>query len=403
MSWLLKIVEGPMAGAEVALVTGTRVKIGSTDDCDIVVADASIPTFSLDVSDRDVTLVTALGDARVLRPFELESQGTTTFALGPSEGAWQPLVRRAPDPEPEVADTPPPEAVEEKETSSDEAKTSQEEKRPRRKGCGCGCALVVFLLLLILAILAWVFRTPIKTRFPKVAETVKVCVSTMRGWFPSSSKEDRAMSSTGPTLQDIADQYGLELLQKGGNPLLRGNVRLRTERLAIRALALAEDARTAFEVTDDESLKNSSEHTLFTVTEGALKVISASNRVIVLSGYAPSAADLERAIRALNADVPGIAKVETTGVQMGGTPPAAVAKTAFATPGVKAKKTSPPPAASRRDYPIAGIITRPYPLVVMRNGLRLAEGAEVGTAVIERIEEDRLILREGKTTFEWKP
>ena len=164
-----------------------------------------------------------------------------------------------------------------------------------------------------------------------------------------------------------------------------------------------ENAQTTFDLTDDESLKASSDELLFVVTEGALKAVAASNRVVTLSGYAPSSAELERAIRALNADVPGIDRLETSAIQVGGTPPVAVAKTKFAAPGVKATTPARAAAVARRDYPIAGIITKPYPLVVMRNGLRLAEGAQVGTATIERIEEDKLILREGKTTFEWTP
>ncbi len=56
-----------------------------------------------------------------------------------------------------------------------------------------------------------------------------------------------------------------------------------------------------------------------------------------------------------------------------------------------------------RDFPIAGILMHPYPCVVMRGGMRLAVGAQLGTASLVRIEADRLILRDGHTTFEWKP
>ena len=71
MSYLLKIVEGPMKGAEIALVPGTRVKVGSADSCDIVVADASLPgvAFELDVTDSAVTLILPAGDAKTMHPF----------------------------------------------------------------------------------------------------------------------------------------------------------------------------------------------------------------------------------------------------------------------------------------------------------------------------------------------
>ena len=56
-----------------------------------------------------------------------------------------------------------------------------------------------------------------------------------------------------------------------------------------------------------------------------------------------------------------------------------------------------------RDYPIAGILTAPYPCVVMRDGQRVMEGALIGTAVLVKIEADRLRMRDGGTEFEWKP
>ena len=411
MNWLLKIVEGPQAGAEVALVTGTRVKIGPADDCDIVLADAALTAFVLDVSERDVTLTTASGETHALRAFEIQTQGTTAFALGPAEGAWQPLVRPAPAAEPEPA----PESAPEPASAPDEpapgasGETPASAGRPRRgRGCGCGClcAVLFLLLLLLLAAAAWRYWPWIRARRPVEAEKVETAVAAARGWcmsFVEKRKKAEPAPERGPSLADIARQHGLELLARDGHPLLKGNVRLRTERLAIRALALGEDGRTAFDLTDDETLKASSDELLFVVTEGALKAVSASNRVVVLSGYAPNAAELERAVRALNADVPGIDRLETSAVQVGGTPPKAVAKTKFAAVAAKTPVAAAVSPVARRDYPIAGIITKPYPLVVMRNGLRLAEGAQVGTAVIERIEADRLVLRDGKSAFEWRP
>ena len=43
MKFLLKIVQGPNAGAEIALVEGVRVTLGSADSCDIVLADPTLP------------------------------------------------------------------------------------------------------------------------------------------------------------------------------------------------------------------------------------------------------------------------------------------------------------------------------------------------------------------------
>ena len=417
MNWLLKIVEGPQAGAEVALVTGTRVKVGPGDDCDIVLSDAALTAFVLDVSERDVTLTTASGETRALRAFEIQTQGTTAFALGPAEGTWQPLVRPAPvdepapGPESETAEPAPAESAFEEpapasETSGETAEAGGRPRRGRGCGCGCLCAVLFLLFLLLLAAAAWRFWPRIRARRPVEAAQVEKALVAARGWYMSfmeKRKKAEPVPVRGPSLADIARQYGLELLAQDGHPLLKGNVRLRTERLAIRALALGEDARTAFDLTDDETLKTSSDELLFVVTEGALKAVSASNRVVALSGYAPNAAELERAIRALNDDVPGIDRLETSSVQVGGPPPKAIAKTKFAAASAKAASVAAAAPVARRDYPIAGIITKPYPLVVMRNGLRLSEGAQVGTAIIERIEADKLVLRDGKSTFEWRP
>ena len=88
MSWMLKVTEGPLKGAEIALVDGMRAKVGSSDACDIVIADATLAAeaFDLDVSPAAVTLVEPDGKATELLPFEARSFGTTTFVVGPEDG-----------------------------------------------------------------------------------------------------------------------------------------------------------------------------------------------------------------------------------------------------------------------------------------------------------------------------
>ena len=50
MSFLLKIVEGPNKGAEIALVDGVMVTLGKGDDRDIVLADRTMPDAPLKVA-----------------------------------------------------------------------------------------------------------------------------------------------------------------------------------------------------------------------------------------------------------------------------------------------------------------------------------------------------------------
>ena len=249
-------------------------------------------------------------------------------------------------------------------------------------------------------------RASIEARWPQVARFRAEVESAVQGqwgrWF-GTARPASAPVAKGPTLPELAAQHGLALVETNGVRQLAGNVRRRTERLAIRALALADDPSVQFNLTDDETLRASADELLFVVTEGALKATAASNRVVTLAGYAPSAAKLERALRALAADVPGIERVETKAVQVGGPAPAGTVA-AEVTPDVP--KGGRPRAGQERKRtvePIAGILMHPYPCVVLRTGLRLAEGAQIGTATIVRIEADRLILRDGKTEFAWRP
>ena len=57
MNYLLKIVQGANAGAEIALAEGV-VTFGSSDACDIVLADASLPAeaFAVETSAAGVSL-----------------------------------------------------------------------------------------------------------------------------------------------------------------------------------------------------------------------------------------------------------------------------------------------------------------------------------------------------------
>lgn len=405
MNWLLKIVEGPLKGAEVALVDGRRVSLGSDDACDIVVGDAALAAQAceLDVSGTGVTVLTPDGAATALKPFEVRTFGTTAFAVGPVDQPWGDLVY----PPPEAPDAPVPAPSEPSaEPEAAEPPPAEAEAAPKRRH-GCLGTLLVLLLLLVGALaLLHCCRASIEARWPQVARFRAEVESAVQGqwgrWF-GRARPASAPVATGPTLPELAAQHGLALVETNGVRQLAGNVRRRTERLAIRALALADDPSVQFNLTDDETLRASADELLFVVTEGALKATAASNRVVTLAGYAPSAAKLERALRALAADVPGIERVETKAVQVGGPAPAGTVAAEVAPDAPKGGRPRAGQERKRTVEPIAGILMHPYPCVVLRTGLRLAEGAQIGTATIVRIEADRLILRDGKTEFAWRP
>ncbi len=417
MNFLLKIVEGPMKGAEIALVAGTRLRVGRGDDCDIVLADASLDAlaFELDVTESGVTLVRATGEMVAMRPFEVQEFGTTAIALGPSEGAWEPLVKPQP-PEAETA----PAAPEPPPASATPAEESAETPKKRR---GCRGALVVFLLLLGLLVAALWFlwgKNVDWAHFDWAKEQARLQerFQGKAAHAPPAAVEETAQARAARSakaaadLKDLAAKNGLVFEEKAGVRLLKGNLTRRTERLALRALALAADPAVRFDLTDDETLKTAANETLFSCSDGAIKVVAASNRVVKLEGFAPSPSALDAVLRALNADVKGIEKLDTANVAVGGLAPAAVAATPFvvqngiATAATSARRSARPAkgaAASGRDYPIAGILTEPFPCVIMRDGSRLTEGAQIGAATLVKISADHLTLSEGGRTIDWRP
>ncbi len=449
MSFLLKIVEGPTKGAEIALVEGLRVSVGSGDDCDIVLADGSLPAhaFELDVTATTVTLVKG-DETQALTPYEIVDVGTTAFAVGPAEGEWPENLARAKGlaagatgarsgqpadgatgvkpgrpadgatgAKPDVAGANSSAAgarlgvkgsasvASAAGASPAEAEASGNASERRRRGC-LFVALLFLSSLVILAGLLFFFWPRVRAACP-AAETARVAVVGQSlhawGWAKGLCREIHARCAKpapavvpGPSLAEIAAQHGLALGERNGAPLLAGNLRRRTERLAIRSLALADDPNVRFDLTDDETLKAAANELLFVVTEGALKAVAASNRVVTLVGRIQTAAALTEAVRALNSDVKGIERLETRGVAVGGTAPTA----ADEAPALPKRRTAKP---SSPDYPIAGILTAPYPCVVLRNGTRLTEGASLGTARLVRIAADKLTLTDGGTTFEWRP
>ena len=413
MERLLKIVEGPMRGAEIALVVGTRIKVGRGADCDIVVADASLPetAFELDVADAAVTLILPDGTAREMRPFEIHAFGTTTVALGPAEGAWEelrPANREVPAETPEEAPANP-------EPPAEPAPAEvEEEKRKSGFGCGIGCLGVILLILIVLA-LAWLFRGLLVERMPQlkpVVERIESFVSERAsdGKTPSAPQPKRTATMS---LRELAAQHGISYAEKEGIPVLSGNLAHRAERLAIRALALATDRHCELELSDDETLASSADALLFTVTEGALKLFAASNRTAVLSGYAPTAASLGAALMALRADVPWVSEIDTGAVRVGGPVPAEHKDSAFAVTGALSGARSEATAKEsaevldirisdvngrrlpRNMFPVAGVLTRPYPCVVLRDGHRIVEGGQLGSYTVVRIAADVLELKQG--------
>ena len=406
MNRILKIVGGPLKGAEIALVGGTRVKVGSGDSCDILVSDATLPklAFELDVGDEDVTLVTPDGETKTMLDFEAREFGSSAFAIGPAEGVWQEIVwpergnQESGTGDQELGNEDQgsgsgeepaeekPEAEGAKPETGGEEPGAENEKPASR--VGYLVSLVVFIL--VVALLGWFFW-----RYrDRVAET-------WRSWFSGRGAEVATAEAAGPTIGDIAARYGLKLSGTADRTVLTGNFKTRAQRLKAVAEIYSVLPGADLELTDDESLLTASSDLLRLVTDGAITVTNAADRALWLKGYAPSPEALHDILVALNTDVPGIDRVDCRGVVCG----TGTSEPEYSAPILPGVTPKPRKAKSvvRPNLPVCGILTTPYPCLILRNGARVSVGGEFGGCVIERITSDSVTLRNTSGSFEWRP
>lgn len=399
MSFLLKIVEGPNKGAEIALVEGVAVTFGKGDDCDIVIADSTMPAEPMKIEPSE-TGVTVGGEA--LKPLHVKTVGATSFAVGPADAPWGELVWPSSEkPKVEEPKVEEPKVEETNKPNPEEPGDKRSEKRSRH-GC-VGCLLAMLALLMVLIALGWVFRGRIKE-------------GDWSKWYDRFINRSRAGDSSvsgvhsPATLESIAEKYGLTFANEGATSSLSGNLATRRERLAATAEAYEAMPGVELDITDDESFRTAAEDALFTLTEGALKVSVATNRFLRIVGSSPSPAALKKTIEALNGDLPRLRDVDMTGVRIRG---AAVSKTADAvydeTAPTLVSDSNPKRYVAKQsrnkktEFPVCGIFTVPYPCLVMRDGKRIFEGASIGDSVILKIEADSVTVTNSTGRFEWKP
>ena len=413
MNFLLKIVEGPNKGAEIALVSGVAVTLGKGDDCDIVLADTTLPStpFSIEASDGGVTV-----DGEPLEPFAVKTAGATSFAIGPADAPWGELKW------PEKVESPKPEAESRSESGGESRETADaksgdataapnsspapdEEDKPKKKrgGC-CGCLVVLVVLILVMAGLAWFYRAEVRDYCDSKGYDIRVLGNVVQ-LVGSSDKSEKPTVAEKITLASIAARYGLSVEEGDGTAKLVGNLKTRAERL--RATAEAYEAKPGVELdlSDDESFRTAADDALFTLTEGALKVLVATNRVLSIGGIARSPAALTRTLTALNDDLPKLRNADVAGVRFGVVPrhestvagPKEFPFVDSSVSRLKAKKSGTP------SLPVCGILTKPYPCLVMRDGARVLEGASLGENVILKIEADAVTVTNSTGRFTWKP
>ena len=408
MSFILKIVEGPNRGAEIALVEGVAVTLGKGDECDIVLADSTLPEEPLSI-EANGDAVTVNGEQ--LEQFAVKTLGATSFAVGPADAPWGELKWPAKgeisrkDAEPQGKETQAEEAHGEEDLR--DSATPREEKadapEPEKKKHGClGCLVVLVLLVLLLGVLAWLFRATVRPYAEKVLAYARESLHVGGGTGGAGMGAALPM-----TLSEVASSYGLELEENDGQAKLSGNLKTRAERL--RATAEAYEARPGvdLDLSDDESFRASADDALFTITEGAIKVVAATNRVLSIAGTSSSPFALKRILESLNTDLPKLRDVDAAGVVYGMVPGNEKSEEGDGDDGETPigvfharRRTS---KAKEPSLPVCGILTAPYPCLVMRDGSRVLEGAALGGNVIVKIEADAVTVTNATGRFTWKP
>ena len=393
MNLLLKIIEGPNKGAEAALIEDVAVTLGKSDECDIVLADATMPDKVTICANADgVTL-----DGLPLAPLHLKTLGATVIAVGPADEPWGELIQDEPPvtasapaeaPADEVA--PAPAAADE--SPKAEAESSSEAAAEKHHSHGWLWCVLIVLVIIALILLGWWKREPLKQYIARFTDK------------SASVKSAQTEIELAPTLAQLAKKYGLSL---EGNTL-SGNFATRSERLAVTAEAYSVQPGAELDFSDDESFRSAANDALFVLTEGALKVTQAAERELVITGEIANRDVLEGVLRALAADLPKMRKIDVSAVQFTPLAPsvlAPVVPTPQATParvvGTPAKRAAQQSAVV---MPVCGILTQPYPCLVMQDGRRLFEGAEINGATIVKIEADTITLSDASgRTFTWKP
>ena len=418
MNFILKIVEGPNKGAEIALVSGVPVTFGKGEDCDIVLADPTLPAEPISIEASEVGVTT---DGEPLEPLEVKTVGATSFAVGPADEPWGELKwpERGKDPTQSRREA---EGAEEGDDgleshtpseprSESPAEPPQEKEKKGRGGC-CGCLVALVILLLALAVAAWFFRDRLRESRDRLMESGRldrIC-EIGREWYSKfacgSGGDAEPAAAKCASLSDVAARYGLSVEEGNGPARLSGNLKTRAERL--RATAEAYEARPGVELdlSDDESFGAAAGDALFTLTEGALKVLSATNRVLSIGGISSSPEALGRTLRALNSDLPRLRSLDTAQVKFGTVPRHDAAEgvrggsSAAPYGGVLRRQ---PKKADAHSLPVCGILTKPYPCLVMRDGTRVLEGASVGGSVVLKIEADAVTVTNSAGRFTWRP
>lgn len=403
MSFLLKIVQGPNAGAEIALAEGVTLSVGSADTCDIVFSDAAVEplAFELEVTEERVMAILPGGKTIKLDPYHVTLVGTTALAVGPLEGAWKELVW----PKREVIAQD--ETAEQAEEATVLAVEESDEEKPTRS-FGWLWFLLVLLLLIGAGVFCW-WKYPEQSKSYAqtgwaYAQTGWAWVRDTTGTYYRKVVEPPPPPPPAATLDEVAADCGFTLAEKNGKPVAFGNFATRAERLQATARAYAAQPGVSVDFADEESLKSAVDELLLLVTEEKIQAVKVEGRKLFLAGEVSTQMELRKILESVSADVPKIAETDCADVTITGLTVASEPAddgTRFRVPRLPAERST----VRNTDgvMPIVGILTVPYPCLVLENGTRAMEGARFGEYTIEKIGADSVTVRGSDGTFVWRP
>ena len=397
MNLILKIIQGPNTGAEVALLEGVNIKLGRSDECDVVIADQSLPEVAceIEVSAERVLLLLPGGGQERLEPLHVKVFETTAIAIGPGDGPWGELIWPDPDAEPEPEPEPEPE----------------QEKKPEEPFRKLKWALIITLIVVVILEFALWFFWPFFSK--KGTQFRDWCQRKYDNWSDAGKLKRAAEPVQRQTLEQLAAAFNVELLRPSRNeqPIIRGNLWKRSERLTLTARAYEIHPGVRLDLSDDETLRTSAEEMLHILTQDYVKVEEAHDRAIVISGRLDNADELKRVEDALRSDVSQLKSIDSSKVRLGPVfsnggingAPIATKPSELATRALVPSGTTKKPAAKQAQLPVVGVLFEPCPCLVLQNGMRVLEGAAFNGYIVEKITEEKIILRNGDQMVEWKP
>ena len=261
--------------------------------------------------------------------------------------------------------------------------------------------LILLVLVVLLEFVIWFFWPTLNL---KMVEARAWWTEKSAKWF-EDKRELAAKPFHSQTVEELATAFGVEVVMppegSAEPPVLRGNLLHRTERLELTAKAYNAFPGIELDLSDDESLRNSSEELLHMVTEDKVKVVEAANRHLALAGTLDGPVALRRMLEAIQADVPFAESVDCSQVVL---PAVAAAATPAVAESEPESGVAPSPVAPvLPKLPVVGVLMTPYPCLVMRDGSRVLEGTDFHGFIVSKITADTVLLRQGDITLEWKP